>query len=163
TDSFTLKPNSLTNWCYHQGAKITQGDFNGDGKTDLLCHDGAGSYWPAWGGPNGFTAGPQWMAGFCAGKDNVLYVAGFNGDGRSDLLCNSRRTGAKTVALSNGAGAFTVGTSTVWCDAGIGATMSIGDFDGDGKADLFCHDRFGGFNNVVFSKGDGTFETRAAS
>jgi hypothetical protein len=26
-------------WCYHDGAEFHIGDFNGDRKDDLLCHD----------------------------------------------------------------------------------------------------------------------------
>jgi hypothetical protein len=26
-------------WCYHDGAQLHIGGFNGDGKDDLLCHE----------------------------------------------------------------------------------------------------------------------------
>jgi hypothetical protein len=48
--------------------------------------------------------------------------------------------------------------------AGLGAAVSVADFDGDGKPDLYFTDsRFGYPNALYHNKGDGTFEEVAAS
>jgi hypothetical protein len=48
--------------------------------------------------------------------------------------------------------------------AALGASVSVTDFDGDGKPDLyFTNSRFGERNALYHNKGDGTFEDVAAS
>ena len=48
--------------------------------------------------------------------------------------------------------------------AGLGAAVSVADFDGDGKPDLYFTDsRFGYPNALYHNRGDGTFEDVAAS
>src|SRR6185436_13855549 len=48
--------------------------------------------------------------------------------------------------------------------AALGASVSVTDFDGDGKPDLyFTNSRFGAPNALYRNKGDGTFEDVAAS
>src|SRR3977135_2872553 len=48
--------------------------------------------------------------------------------------------------------------------AALGASVSVTDFDGDGKPDLsFTHSSFGQPNALYRNKGDGTFEDVAAS
>jgi hypothetical protein len=48
--------------------------------------------------------------------------------------------------------------------AGVGASVSVTDFDGDGKPDLYFTDsRFGYPNALYHNKGDGTFEEVGAS
>ena len=31
-------------WCHHSGAQLRLGDFNGDGRDDMLCHDTTNGY-----------------------------------------------------------------------------------------------------------------------
>src|SRR5689334_7503545 len=48
--------------------------------------------------------------------------------------------------------------------AALGASVSVGDFDGDGFPDLyFTNSRFGEWNALYHNKGDGTFEEVAAN
>ncbi len=47
----------LANWCRHDGAEVLTGDFNGDGRTDLLCHDGAGQKWIEYADPDKLRIG----------------------------------------------------------------------------------------------------------
>ena len=48
--------------------------------------------------------------------------------------------------------------------AALGASVSVGDFDGDGWPDLyFTNSRFGAVNALYHNRGDGTFEEVAAS
>ncbi|WP_338864792.1 FG-GAP repeat protein [Myxococcus stipitatus] len=36
-------------WCHHSGSQLLTGDFNGDGRADLLCHDvSSGTKWFAY-------------------------------------------------------------------------------------------------------------------
>jgi len=118
------------------------GDFNGDGKSDILLQNGAslaewqmnGTQVVGGGYLDGDSAilGPGW---------SVAGVGDFNGDGNSDLLLQAPNgTGGTTVAewLMNGTqviGGGVVGTlPTGWSIAGVA------DFNGDGKSDFLLRD-----------------------
>jgi hypothetical protein len=94
-----------------------------------------------------------------------LLAGDFNGDGRSDLaLTGAKGWNTLPVAFSYGNGAFNVTNDPIaglatWATAG--ATPVVGDFNGDGKADIALTG--GGVGvawttiPVAFSNGDGTF------
>jgi hypothetical protein len=143
---------------------ILTGDFDGDGRTDLLCigTSGNASYSVELSQGDGTFAAPTtttWSAGgggWCSNPHVI--VADFNGDGKSDLLCNNPAAGQFEVAFSNGDGSFTVGPLfSGWC---TGGSVSVADVNGDGKADLICTDT-SNKQTVAFSKGDGTFQIAA--
>ena len=111
------------------------GDFNGDGKQDLvvtnfssntasiILGDGAGHF----GAATSFTTG--------AGTNpNSVAVGDFNGDGKQDLAVANFNSFNVSILLGNGAGGFSAPTSF-----GVGADsvfVAVGDFNGDGRQDL---------------------------
>ena len=115
------------------------GDFNGDGRSDLLLQykdtgavyvwqmDGAninkGSFVGGEGGP-----GAKWQ---------VKATGDFDGDGKSDILLQYADTGAVYVWQMNGTNIIKGGF--VGGDSGPGAKWQVkgtGDFNGDGKSDI---------------------------
>ena len=119
------------------------GDFNGDGKSDILWRNTNGSLidWTMNGSQ--VTASQQvTLGGSAAAPDSSWSVAGigdFNGDGKSDVLWRntngslidwtmngSQITSSQTVTL--GGSAATPDSS--W------SVAAIGDFNGDGKSDI---------------------------
>jgi hypothetical protein len=109
---------------------VNVGDFNGDGKTDMVIQDSAGGT-EIWRDVGSQTQGI--MSSAVAAGWYVSKVADFNGDGKSDLLWTNATGGIgiwtmdgfnaidKQVVFSNGSGWKAIGT---------------GDFNGDGKADV---------------------------
>jgi len=142
------------------------GDFNGDGRDDVvtcLRDAGAGTargdVFVALSTGTGFGAGLKWHDWFCIGNE-IPMVGDFNGDGKDDLATLLRDTGANTargdvfVALSTGTG---FGPGVKWHDwFCIGNEIPLaGDFNGDGKDDLATFTR-GSAGDVYVAVSTGT-------
>lgn len=141
----------LANFGYNQGWRVDMhprliGDFNGDGKDDIVGFADAGAYVAISNGAS-FSAG-FWMNDM--GRNNGWSVANhpriigdFNGDGKDDIA--GFANAGTVIAISTGY-SF---NGSVWmqdmgCDQGWNPSMHprmVGDFNGDGKDDIvgFAH------------------------
>ena len=118
------------------------GDFNGDGRDDILWRHDAG-HLTEWLGTasGGFTDNGANAFASIATTWNVAGIGDFNGDGRDDILWR-HDAGHLTEWLGTASGGFTdnganafASIATTWNVAGIG------DFNGDGRDDiLWRHD-----------------------
>ena len=149
-------------WCSHAGGELHVGDFNGDGRGDLLCHDmNSGYKWLDYADASGQFHGTDWHrdAYWCSHAGGELHIGDFNGDGRDDFLCHDANTGYKWVDYADGRGRFT-GTdwhrNAYWCSHNGGA-LYVGDFNGDGREDLLCHDKNTGYKWVDYADSNGHF------
>ncbi|HEY8946433.1 MAG TPA: hypothetical protein VIM73_19415 [Polyangiaceae bacterium] len=158
------------------GAKqnLYRADFNGDGRTDLLCHDvvaGAlrmdrastadGSTQPYGGTDWSMIPGTP----FCAGKAERLIVGRFSNDTRTDLMCVNVVSGARKLRYATSNGTFVLqnptasegwDTSDSWC-IGDSQSLHIGDFNDDGQDDLLCHDVVSGKLYIDHASNSGQF------
>jgi Bacterial Ig-like domain (group 3)/FG-GAP-like repeat/FG-GAP repeat len=148
------------------------GDFNGDGKSDLAVMDNNYSDVTIYlgNGDGTFTpVAPTSPTGNEPNNQDTIIATDFNGDGILDLAVvnvNSGNNNPSTVEilLGNGDGTF---TQTPVSPVAGPATLSlaVGDFNGDGKADLVAANVNGitgiptspGTINVLLGNGDGTF------
>lgn len=137
--------NIRMNWCNHYGAQLFSDDFNGDGRVDMLCHDWkTGDKWIAFARPGGRFVSTDWHSAmrWCSHSTAQLFTGDFNRDGRADLLCHDWKTGDKWIAFARPGGFFegTDWSQTIrWC-IHSSAQLSVADYNGDGRADLMCHD-----------------------
>jgi hypothetical protein len=137
------------------GAEIpTVGDFNGDGKDDIITftRGESGDVFVGLSTGNGFAVG-KWHDFFSI-HGEIPAVGDFNGDGMDDIATFTRGgDGNVYIALSTG-GAF--GGSALWHDyfAIHGELPVVADFNGDGKDDIATFTR-GGDGNVIVSLSTG--------
>lgn len=156
----------FSTWCHNTKAAV--GDFDGDGKSDIVCT--GGSKWETvtdsipvaysngrqggWQVETGEAVTFNSMAG--AGKDNAQFLLGdFDGDGKTDVVAFSPGNAALSipVAFSNSRGDWTVvqGGHALAADK---TAAEVGDFDGDGRDDLLLlGPDTKGFVTVLYSKG----------
>jgi len=135
------------------------GDVNGDGKTDLIhmAGDGLVITWLSSGN------GQYSLAGYTSPGDTCFTCGTWqfgdvNGDGKIDLIHIANNAGFVITWLSEGNGQFSiVGFTAPWdtCLLTCG-NWQIGDFNGDGRADLM-HMAGNGFVITWLSQGNGQY------
>ncbi|MEU6020436.1 S8 family serine peptidase [Micromonospora sp. NPDC047134] len=112
-------------------------DVNGDGRDDIVSFTRGVQPEVHVALSNGasFGAATRWHTWFAAGQEFPM-LADVNGDGRDDLITFTRGTAADVyVALSTG---ISFGPSQLWHTwfAAFKETPVVGDFNGDGRADI---------------------------
>lgn len=133
---------------------VAVGDFNGDGKLDLVTVDGYDSVVSVLlGNGNGTFQAP--VHNVVALSPLSVAVGDFNGDGKTDLVTPSYYQDVVSVLLGNGDGTF---QAPVNYPAGhTPRSVAAGDFNGDGDLDLAVADDTVASVSVLLGNGDGTF------
>ena len=138
-------------------AQVVMGDFNGDGRVDLMRGDG--SNWQVCLSTGTSFDCSNWMASSVLTRDVVS--GDFNGDGKTDIAVYPKVDGPGnwTVCLSSGTGF----NCSLW--AGYGASnlyangqtsgALVGDFNGDGRDDIAIAGPNGDNERMCWSTGSG--------
>jgi hypothetical protein len=138
------------------GVRVAAADVNGDGKADIITGAGPG------GGPHvkvfsgaGFGELASFMAynsGFAGG---VTVAAGdFTGDGKADIVTGAGAGGGPHVKVFDGQTLNVVRSYYAYAaDFTGGVSVAVGDFDGNGAADIITGAGPGGGPQVKVFKG----------
>jgi len=134
------------------------GDFNGDGKLDLLLnpvqYETPGAFYTMLGNGNG-KFGEAVNATLFQADASKLLVGDFNGDGKLDVAVGGYPN-SFSVLLGNGDGTFQALTPISLNEETL--CGEVGDFNQDRKLDLLaCANNDVGIG-VLLGKGDGTFQ-----
>lgn len=154
----------LSKWAVGTHWRVMFGDFNGDGKKDVLAWNTKKFYYKA-ALSNGSKLIPnkkfgdfKWAKGWKIDENCVQLIGDFNGDGIDDILIWNPVKGQCRVALSNGR-KFKENNkqnSSLWLEnweAGENCVPIAGDFNGDGKTDIALWDHHKGNWLVYLSSG----------
>jgi RHS repeat-associated protein len=143
-----LQPTSLTGDTNTRSHQVITGDFNADGKMDLLAWDQASTQYKMY-----LSTGTDFQAPISTGipagdTTHALWAADFNGDGRTDILAwNFPGHLGKYVLLLSQGNSFAAPLDTNITSATTAPLeftnftdgqnlCTTGEFNGDGKADL---------------------------
>jgi hypothetical protein len=152
-------------WQWHPG------DFNGDGKADLLisAHVGYSAYRALWlSQPDDSFVEIQNLAGLDGAYPSASWqrlVGDFNGDGKADILfsLSDGTSGQRALWLGQGDGTFTVINNLNAMDGSYASSRwktQLADFNGDGKTDILFRYNENGvttYRVLWLSNGDGSF------
>jgi hypothetical protein len=135
---------------------VAVGDFNRDGKLDMVVADGSGGIlYVLLGNGDGTFQPPTPLSS--GGFPWAVVVGDFNGDGKLDIAAaNLNNPGSVGILLGNGDGTFQAVKTFA---AGINpASIAVGDFNGDGKLDVVISNLYNSSQtlSVLLGNGDGT-------
>jgi hypothetical protein len=163
-------------WLTDSTAKVYPGDYNGDGKTDLFVkgYDSYKALYLANSTGTGFTRAFLGNTGTVGGLDDGLwltdstanvYPGDYNGDGKTDLfvkgygtyrglyLANSNGDGFNCAFLSDQDQVGGTDYEPFFTDAS--ANVYPGDYNGDGKTDIFIKG-YGTYRGLYLANSTGT-------
>ncbi|HEY3992967.1 MAG TPA: VCBS repeat-containing protein [Ktedonobacteraceae bacterium] len=151
-------PSSFTSTTYAVGANptgIVFGDFNGDGKTDIVTTNSTDSSISILMGNGDGTFRSSQAFPIGAAPTGVA-VGDFKKDGKLDIVTTNSSDNSISVLMGNGDGTFqSPQTLLVGADP-IG--VAVGDFKRDGKLDIVTTNSSDNSVSLLMGNGNGTFQ-----
>jgi hypothetical protein len=138
------------------------GDFNGDGKLDLVVVNSGSNNASVLLGNGDATF--QTALDFDIGGTPISVAVGdFNGDGKLDLAVVTNPASPNQISILLGYGDGTFQAPVTYAAGSVPVSVAVGDFNGDGKLDLAVANISPGNTgpsmvSVLLGNGDGTFQ-----
>jgi hypothetical protein len=133
---------------------IAVGDFNGDGKADLVGVGSSNIVKTVLGNGDGTFGSP--IPSLVGGGTQIrgVIVTDFDGDGKADIVIGVSDEAKVKVLFGNGDGTF---SGVITLPVALGA-IAVGDFNMDGSPDLAVADSSSGTIQIVLGNGNRTFQ-----
>ncbi len=128
----------ITTYTNGGGNDLTSGDFNGDGKVDIVVIDNNQLKYFKGNGNGTFNSAISYTCGVVSGYSGIIVSTNFNSDAYADIAFTTN-AGVKIV-LGNSLGSFTA--QTTYTVSSTPGSLDRGDFNNDGNQDLIV----GSFN-----------------
>jgi len=131
---------------------LRTGDFNGDGKADLILYNSkTGEASMGLGNGDGTFSFQSlfWSPGY-----DFVETGDLDGDGKTDVILYNSSTGTTYTGISQGNGTLTY--TYILLTANL-TYLRLADFSGDGKADLFMYRASSGIASLGVGNGNGGF------
>jgi hypothetical protein len=130
------------------------GDFNGDGKADILWRNSTTGDVYIW-QMNGTTIASQGDLGVVSPSSGwvIQGVGDFNGDGKADILWRNTTSGEIYIWLMNGSSIASQGSPATVSPSSGWVIQGTGDFDGNGASDVVWRNSGSGEVYIWFMNG----------
>jgi hypothetical protein len=136
---------------------LATGDFNGDGRLDLVAANWLAGNISIFMGNGDGTFDDAVNSSLALGASSVA-TGDFNGDGKPDLAVTLQDQSQLRIFPGNGDGTF--GSATTY-STDHPMMVIVRDFNGDGKEDLAVTNRAAATVSIRLGNGDGTFQNAA--
>ncbi|MEA2238336.1 MAG: hypothetical protein QOC81_3060 [Thermoanaerobaculia bacterium] len=135
---------------------VATGDFNHDGKADLV----AANYYSAiisvllGSGSGTFGAAVNYSVGQ---SPRAVAISDLNHDGNNDLVVANGSSGNISILIGNGDGTFA--SPVAYPTGDTPSSVVVSDFDGDGNADIAVVNFYSATISILIGNGDGSLRT----
>lgn len=136
---------------------MEKGDFNNDGKPDLVIGINSEEEINVYLGKGDGTFQPE-VRYACGKNPRALAIGDFNGDGHTDIVSANNSSNSISVFIGQGDGTFAPHAD--YATGSYPKSVDVGDFNKDGKLDLVVANRGDGNLGIYMGYGDGTFATK---
>jgi hypothetical protein len=117
------------------GDQPVVGDFDGDGKADIAIYRPGSGQWFILTSSSNYSSSMIITWGNSAFNDQPV-VGDFDGDGKTDIAIYRQSTGEWFILTSSTGYSYNNSIVVMWGCPSLGDQPVVGDYDGDGRADI---------------------------